>query len=186
MVSVELVHVSSNDIEIALGISFYSIIEWGYFEFIHYSGKASFNDFAKRAKIMKSLEDGTLVIGVTMKLVDPTKVKPPPFIPENPSACKLIQSMFMDEESSDVVFEVGGQRGKDNAEKVARTAPVAFHAHRFILSKCSSTLADMCGPVGEGMVPIQIDNVSPETFCLLLNYIYGGSISDNDMREHAK
>jgi hypothetical protein len=94
--------------------------------------------------------------------------------------------MFMDEESSDVVFEVGGQRGKDNAEKVARTAPIAFHAHRFILSKCPSTLADMFGPVGEGMIPIQIDNISPETFPLLLNFIYGGSVSDNDMREHAK
>ena len=85
-----------------------------------------------------------------MKLADPTKVKPPPFIPENPSACKFIQSMFMDEESSDLVFEVGRQRGKDNAEKVARTAPVVFYAHRFILRKCSSALADMCGPVGRG------------------------------------
>jgi hypothetical protein len=121
-----------------------------------------------------------------MKLADPTKVKPPPFIPENPFACKLVQSMFMDEEPSDVVFEVGGQRGKDNAEKVARTAPVAFYAHRFILRKCSSALADMCGPVGEGMIPIPIDNVSPEIFRLLLNYIYGGSVSSDDMREHTK
>ncbi len=45
----------------------------------------------KRSKIMKSLVDGTLVIEVLMKLVCPSKVKPPPFIPENPSACKLIQ-----------------------------------------------------------------------------------------------
>jgi hypothetical protein len=192
MVSVELIHVSDKDIQITLKISFrYSIIEDD-FKFIA-DRHRKFNDFAKRATIMKSLVDGTLVIGVAMKLADqkladPTKVKPPPFIPENPSACKLIQSWFMDEESSDVVFEVGGQRGKDNAEKVARTAPVAFHAHRLILSKCSSVLADMCGPVGEGegMIPIQIDNVSPEIFRLLLNYIYGGSVSDNDMRERAK
>ena len=61
---------------------------------------------------MKSLVDGTLVIEVAMKLADPTKVKPPPFIPENPSACKLVQSMFMDEESSDVVFEVGDSEGR--------------------------------------------------------------------------
>jgi hypothetical protein len=44
----------------------------------------------------------------------------------------------------------------------------------------------MCGPVGEGIVPIQIDNVSPETFRLLLKYIYGGRISGDDMREHTK
>ncbi len=73
----------------------------------------------KRSKIMKSLVDGTLVIEVLMKLVYPSKVKPPPFIPENPSACKLIQRMFMDKESSGVAFEVGEQREKDNAEKVA-------------------------------------------------------------------
>ncbi len=187
MVSVELVHVSGKDIKIKLENNFdRCIYEEGNFDFIQNGGKASFNDFATRAKIMKSLVDGTLFIGVAMKLADPTKVKPPPFIPENPFACKNIQSMFLDEESSDVVFEVGGQRGKDNAEKVARTAPVAFHAHRFILSKCSSTLAAMCGPVGEGIVPIQIDNVSPETFRLLLKYIYGGRISGDDMREHTK
>ena len=185
MVSVELVHVSGKHIKIKLEIYFDYSIVGGNFNFIQNGGKASFKDFEKRAKIMKSLVDGTLVIGVLMKLANPTKVKPLPFIPENPSACKLIQSMFMDKESSDVVFEVGGQRGKDNAEKVARTAPVAFHAHRFILSKCPSTLADMFGPVGEGMIPIQIDNISPETFPLLLNFIYGGSVSDNDMREHA-
>ena len=107
----------------------YSIMYVGNFNFIPYGGTASFNDFAKHSKIMKSLVDGTLVIEVAMKLADPTKVKPPPFIPENTSACKLVQRMFMDEESSDVVFEVGGQRGKDNAEKVARTALVVFRAH---------------------------------------------------------
>ena len=63
----------------------------------------------KRSKIMKFLVDGTLVIEVLMKLVCPSKVKPPPFIPENPSACKFIQIMFMDKESSDVAVEVGGQ-----------------------------------------------------------------------------
>ena len=143
-------------------------------------------NFMRRSKMMKSLVDGTLVIEVLMKLADPAKVNPPPFIPENPSACKLIQSMFMDEESSDVAFEVGGHRVKDNAEKVARTAPAAFHAHRFILRKCSTALADLLGSGGEGMVPIQIDNVSPAVFRLLLNYIYGGRVSDEDMREHTK
>ena len=78
------------------------------FDFHPTDGTARYliKDFAKRANIMKSLVHGTLVIGVAIKLADPTKVK-----------------------SSDVVFEVGGQRGKYNAEKVARTPLVLFHAH---------------------------------------------------------
>ena len=41
-----------------------------------------------------------------MKLADES----PPFIPENPSTCKTVQNLFMDEASADVVFEVlGGQ-----------------------------------------------------------------------------
>ena len=50
----------------------------------------------------------------------------------------------------------------------------------------SSAHAEMCGSGEEGMIPIPIDNVSPEIFRLLLNYIYGGRVSDNDIREHAK
>ena len=54
------------------------------------------------------LVDGTLVIEVRMKLdgVNQATSHSPPFIPENPSACKVIQNMFMDEKSADVVIEV--------------------------------------------------------------------------------
>jgi hypothetical protein len=115
---------------------------------------------------MKSLVLGTLPIVVSLKLADPTKV---PFIPENPSACKLIQSLFLDEEFSDVVFEVGGQRGEYNAGKVARTPLVLFHAHKQILRNISSVFADLLGSGEEGTAPIQIDN--PDIFRLLLFYI---------------
>ena len=60
-----------------------------------------------RSKALESLQDGALVVEVHMKLVDPTEPTPP-FIPKNPSACEVIQEMFMDEESADVVIEVGG------------------------------------------------------------------------------
>jgi hypothetical protein len=190
MVSVELMHKSYEPIKIIYEISAAAVIGkylGGYhtaiFDFQPKGGTSLYiYRFESRAKIMKSLVDGTLVIMVAMKLANPTKVKPPPFIPENPSACKLIQSMFMDEESSDIVFEVEGQHVKDNAEKVARTAPVAFHAHRFILRKCSSWFDDL----GEGMVPIPINYVSPDIFRILLNYIYGGRVLDDNMREHGK
>jgi len=51
-------------------------------------------NFAKRSTLLKSLANGTLVIEFRMRPNDPTK--PSPFIPENPSKCKIIQSMFMD------------------------------------------------------------------------------------------
>jgi hypothetical protein len=31
---------------------------------------------------------------------------PLPYIPKNPSACRTVQEIFMDEESADIVFEV--------------------------------------------------------------------------------
>ena len=94
---------------------------------------------------MSSLVDGTLVIEVHMKLATPTKSVPPPFIPENPSACKMIQGLFMNDKSANIVFEVGGNKGKDNATKVAKTAPVLFKAHRVIVENCSSIFAHLCG-----------------------------------------
>ena len=188
MVSVELIHKSVDEhIKIKCEIYVHGSKGRGssHFDFDTTNGTARclIKDFAKRACIMKSLVHGTLEISVAMKLADPTKV---PFIPENPFSCKNIRSMFMDEKSSDVVFEVGGQRGKYNAGKVARTPLVLFHAHNFIMRNCSSVFADLLGSGEEGTAPIQIDNVSPDIFRLLLFYIYGGSISDDDMREYRK
>ena len=71
-----------------------------------------FHNFALRSDLMSPLVDGTLVIEVHMKLAMPTKSVPPPFIPENPSACKMIQGLFMNDKSANIVFEVGGNKGK--------------------------------------------------------------------------
>jgi hypothetical protein len=48
-----------------------------------------------------------------MKMSEPTDACLPPFVPENPYACKTRKSLFMDEESADIVFEVGGAAGKE-------------------------------------------------------------------------
>ena len=144
-----------------------------------------YKNYALRSKIMDSLVDGALVIEVRMKLVDPTP-KSQPFIPENPSACKIIQGMFMDEESADVVFEVGGQEVKSNARKKAKTLPVTFPAHRLILKECSPILAELCGSEGDKITPIPIPDVSPDVFRHMLFHLYGGKVADDDMKSHAK
>jgi hypothetical protein len=144
------------------------------------------SNFAERSTIIDSLVDGTLVIEVHMKPHEPIKATLPQFIPENPSACKIIPLMFNDEESADIVFAVGEHQSKNNAEKVAKTAPVTFYAHRVILKAVSAILADLCESKGDPTTLIEIMDVSPDVFRHLLYYIYGGKISDDDMKTIAK
>ena len=148
-----------------------------------------FTDFPKRSKVTSSLINGTLVIEVHMRLLVPEKSSPSPFIPENPSACKIIQGLFMNDKSADIVFEVGGNKVKDNAMKVAKTELVLFPAHRCIVENCSSILADMCasrgGDTGESS-PIEISGASHDIFRLLLSHIYNVKFPDDVITTHAK
>ena len=123
--------------------------------------------FAMRSKVLESLQDGALVMEVHTKLVDPTEPIPP-FIPKNPSACEVIQAMFMDEESSDVVIEVGES---------------PFYAHRFVVQNCSTILAQLCKSASG---KIELSDVSPEIFRHLLKYMYGGEVVDVMFHSHAK
>jgi hypothetical protein len=148
-------------------------------------GSARGCTFAKRSKLLRSLINGALVIEVHMKLATPTISVPPPFIPENPVA-KMIQGLFLDEKSSDIIFEVAEGKGKNSAMKVTKTAPVTFAAHRLIIENCSSMFADLCESHDDSTTPIQINDVTPDIFRHLLKYIYGGKLSDDDMKPHAK
>jgi hypothetical protein len=94
--------------------------------------------------------------------------------------------MFNDEESADTVFEMGEHQSKNSAEKVAKVAPVTFHAHRLILKACSAILADLIESEGGPTTRIEITNVSADVFRLLLYYIYGGKIADEDMKFHVR
>jgi hypothetical protein len=144
-----------------------------------------FTDFASRTKLMRSLVDGTLVIEVRMRLTVPKKSVPPPFIPENP-VIEMIQGLFLDEKSSDIVFEVAEGNGKNSAMKVAKTAPVSFSAHRLIMENCSSIFAELCESHDDNTTQIQINDVKPNIFRLLLSYIYGGKVSEDNMVLHAR
>jgi hypothetical protein len=61
------------------------------------------------------------------------------------------------------------------------TSPVIFHAHGFILQKCSTPLYEMCRS-GE----VQLTNVSPAIFRYLLKYMYGLDVTEDEMTSHAK
>jgi hypothetical protein len=136
---------------------------------------------------MRSLVKGTLIIEVRVRLATPTKAVLPPFIPENPLT-KMIQEEFLEDKYSDILFEVGGDQRKDNATKVAKITPVTFPAHRVIVAKFSNTFAEICASGGgdNGTNPIPIDNVSPDIFRLLLSYMYGMKISNDDMKSRTK
>jgi hypothetical protein len=145
-----------------------------------------FTNFATRLSLLSSLVNGTLVIEVHMKLAKPTESVPPPFIPENPFA-KNIQRMINDENFGDISFVIGGNQKKNNAKKIAKTTSVVFHAHRDILSECSTgVLAEICRSSVMSSSPIEITDVSPEVFCHLLHSAYGVQISDDDMKPQTK
>ena len=94
----------------------------------------------------------------------------------------------MDEESADIVFEVRSQQFNGDAKKKAKISPVSFPAHLLILCKSSSFyLADLCRSAGDKTTsPIQLSDVSPGIFRHLLFHLYGGKVSDDDMKSHAK
>ena len=71
-----------------------------------------------------------------MRLAKPMKSVHLPYIPENPFA-KNIKRMIMDENFGDILFAVGGEQKKNNAEKVAKTTPIMFHAHQDIFRSSS-------------------------------------------------
>jgi hypothetical protein len=142
-------------------------------------------DFAERSTLLDSLVDGTLVVEVHMKSLTTSKTTLTQFIPENPFCTNMLQ-LFNDEDSADVVFAVGELQSKNNASKVAKIEPVKFYAHCLILRACSTILAELCNSKGDPTTPIKITDVSPDIFRHLLYYIYGGKISDVDMKSHAK
>mmetsp|Transcript_13569 Transcript_13569/g.29503 ORF Transcript_13569/g.29503 Transcript_13569/m.29503 type:complete len:408 (+) Transcript_13569:38-1261(+) len=195
MVSLHLYNMSDRDIKIRFDCSIKGARGSERFNMLprNFGSKSAPNNtnakcsrnFALRSKIRDSLIEGTLVIDVQMKQVEPSKT--PPFIPENPSACKIIQNMFMDEKSADVVFEVGLQKRGGGARKKAKVSQITFYAHRFILQQCTTTLAELCGSGGDqSSHVVLIPDAKPDIFRHLLHYIYGGKVSDEDLKTYAK
>jgi len=138
-------------------------------------------EFAKRSKLMTLLVDGSLVIEVRMKSTDKSAML---FIPSNPIN-KNVLKLFMNEETADVVFEVGGEQHAKGRRKKAKSS-TSFHAHRNILQNCAPTLYEMCKSNEEGITTVSITDVKPETFKHMIYYAYGGKLSDEDLKDNAK
>jgi len=132
--------------------------------------------------------DGTLTIELSMKLHNPPSSARPckPFIPTNPMN-NLMPSMFNDEETADVLFEVNQEEDTQSTRKSkkAKISPVRFYAHRCILKPCAPNLADLCEN-SERLSPIPISGVKPNIFHHLLHYTYGGKVPISELKQHAK
>ena len=152
-------------------------------------------NFAKRSAIMKSLVNGTLLVEVRISRADTSK-SPPQYIPEKPPENpinKHILGNFNIEESADIIFEVGSEiekeseTGERDSKRAKATSP--FYAHYFILKDISTTLAEMCKPRGDvltAVTTVPITDVKPNIFNHMLFYIYGGILSDEELKQNAK
>jgi len=143
-----------------------------------------FANFAKRSALMDLLVQGSLVIEVRMKLPS-TGNKATQFIPSNPINNNVLD-LFMDEETADVVFEVGGEQQTKGKRKRAKTSTTNFHAHRPILQKCAPMLYEMCKSDDGGITTVSITDVKPEIFKHMMYYVYGGKLSEAELRDNAK
>jgi len=143
------------------------------------------DDFAKRTELLDALVNGTLVIEVRMKLPS-TSNKVKQFIPANPFNKNMLE-LFMDEETADVFFEVGGEQQKKGKRKKTKTTTTSFHAHRLVLKNNASALYEMCAGSGEeGISTVSITDVKPKVFKHVIYYSYGGKLSEDELKDNAK
>ena len=121
---------------------------------------------------MEILVQGSLVIEVRMRPTS-TDESISQFIPANPFNQNMLE-LFMDEESTDVVFEVNKEscQSEEHTNKMSKTT-TPFYAHRLILKNNASALYEMCGGSGEeDITTVSITDVKPEIFNHMLYYAY--------------
>ncbi|KAL7524156.1 hypothetical protein ACHAXR_000456, partial [Thalassiosira sp. AJA248-18] len=189
MMSVYLYHRSDESMTIRFGFYVRITEGEGKYEkvfsesiFVRRGSGNGFKNFTKRSDIISDLVDGSLIIGVRLRQTETTAPPSVPFIAENPLT-KTILNKFMDEDSSDVVFEVssGVAMGTPKRTKTSTT----FYAHRFILQDWAPALEELCKPGGD-MAPISISDVNPDIFRHMLYYSYGGKVPSDVLKSNEK
>jgi len=194
-VSVYLEHCSDSDIT----VSFHFVIKDQSGEAVSSFGPSAFRKFTKkethwglvnfidRAVLMdpsrKVLEHGTLSIEVRLKPSEDHHCNN--FIPKNAFMSKM-SGLFLDEDTSDVLFEVKGQDEAGQQDTV-------FPAHKLVLDVCAdgSLIHSLCDSVcGSGdhnkSSPIQISDISPVIFRKMLGYVYGQNMPAAEWKDHAQ
>ena len=145
-------------------------------------------NFWQRSEVIKALVNGTLIIEVRMR--NPAVTACSVIIPKNPIS-KSILSMFNDEESADVLFEVDDEPIRPNDTRKRAKTVTTLYGHRLIMENCASNiLGELCKTEESdnnfATNTVAITDVTPEIFKHLLYYIYGGEVSDENMKENAK
>ncbi len=126
----------------------------------------------------------TLTIDVYIEKIEESTTA---FVPKNPFA-NILKEMFNDEDTADICFEVStsGEKEDNDGNKRVKTA-TQFYAHRLILQKRAHMLAAICGSNDSGgVVTATVNDISPHIFRHLLAYVYGGTISEKQLKKHAK
>ena len=141
------------------------------------------NDFYRRSAILNQLkniidDNGTLAVVVSIKKDDAA-----PFVPSNPMS-SMITSVFLDEETADVCFEVSTADVDDGDD--AAPSRVSFHAHSFVLKTCAPMLASLFGSDDEEIATASITDVKPAIFRHMLHYVYGGSVPNGALNHNAE
>jgi hypothetical protein len=132
------------------------------------------HNFMQHNKALNCLVNGALMIEVRMK---PVKYEAP-FVLENPSKLLSIKDFFMDEKSSDIIFEVGEEQLQVGAKRRrGKILSTKFYAHSKILEKAAPQLAELCNldKIKSPSV-IELHNTSPDRFKEMLLYLYGCKI----------
>mmetsp|Transcript_32197 Transcript_32197/g.58201 ORF Transcript_32197/g.58201 Transcript_32197/m.58201 type:complete len:423 (-) Transcript_32197:279-1547(-) len=147
--------------------------------FTNWVDEKGWDKFIDRADIIgpsnNVLRDGTLTFELQMKSLRKKNAPCQPFVPVNPLS-ENIKALFLDEKTADVLFAVQ----KENGGEITN-----FYAHRLVLQACARDLAAFCDS-SHDLTPISIPRVDPHVFKLLLFYVYGGTISTADWKQHSK
>ena len=138
-----------------------------------------FEDLVNRSRVLDRtrnyLVKGALTVEIDIKV---KQDQPKIWIPTN-NVCtdmlKLLDSADFD--NADALFYVGSD--KNTGKMVGKRGPCLFYAHHNILSVRCPTLASWVDQ-SDPSTPVAIENVEPDTFQIVLRYVYGGELPDKD------
>jgi len=147
------------------------------------------SNYVKRSDVMdpskNMLDDnGTMAFIVSIK-EEESEALPTAFVPKNPFN-NMIKEKFLDEETSDVCFEVSSSEIEEDRSKRSRSS-TSFYAHSQILNICAPMLASLFESNEDRSLKVaSVTDVRPDIFRHLLFYVYGGSVPEEDLKAHAE